>query len=321
MYRQFIFALATAAITSMTYAQEAWPSKVVTIVVPFSAGASNDAIARYLANRLGKKWNKNVIVENKPGAGGSVGSAQVARAQADGHTLLFMSSAFTTMAASNTPKELGFDAVAEIAPVAMVARAQLVLVTGPTVKAKNFAEFLPEAKSRPLFVATPGVNSASHFASEAFQMATGLKFDSVNYKGGNEAMLDVMAGRADVYFGTVASTTPFLKDGKMRAMSVLSADRATVLPDIPNVFEVGYKDAEFSFWWGMFAPIKTPQAIVDKVNADITALMGDAEGRKFLDNLGAGVSPMAVGAFKGVVSSEITRWTKVADRMKAQAKK
>ena len=107
----------------------------------------------------------------------------------------------------------------------------------------------------------------------------------------------------------------------MRAMSVLSADRATVLPDIPTVFEVGYKDAEFSFWWGMFAPIKTPQAIVDKVNADITALMGDAEGRKFLDNLGAGVSPMAVGAFKGVVSSEITRWTKVADRMKAQAKK
>jgi len=324
MRRQLIIALAAsaaAAFAPAVTAQEAYPSKVITLVVPFSPGASNDAIARYIATGLGKKWGKNIIVENKPGAGGSVGSAQVARAPADGHTLLFMSSAYTTMAATNTPKELGFDPVAEIAPVAMVARAQLVLVAGPTVKAKTFAEFSAEAKSRAMFVATPGINSAAHFASEAFQLATGLKFDSVNYKGGNEAMLDVMASRADVYFGSVASTMPFLKDNKMRAIAVMSAERSTSLPDTPNVFELGHKDAEFSFWWGMFAPAKTPQAIMDKVNTDVTALMAEPEGRKFMEGLGAGASPMPASAFKGVVTGEITRWTKVAERMKAQAKK
>jgi len=310
-----------AAVVPMAHAQEAWPARVVTLVVPFSPGASNDAIARYLAAGLGKKWGKTVIVENKPGAGGSIGSAQVARARADGHTLLFMSSAYTTMAATNTAKDLGFDAMADIQPLAMVARAQLILATGPTVKAKAFGEFMAEARSRPLFVAGTGVNSAAHFASEAFQMAVGLKFDAVQYKGGNEAMLDVMAGRADVYFGTVASTIPFLKDGKMRAMAVLSAERATALPDIPNVDELGYKDAEFSFWWGVFAPAKTPQSIVDKVNADIVAVMGEPEGRKFLDGLGADVSPMSVAAFKGIVTGEVTRWTKVAERMKAQQTK
>lgn len=319
--RKFLFALAATALLSTAFAQEPYPARNVTVVVPFSPGASNDTIARYLANGLSKKWGKSVVVENKPGAGGAIGSAQVARANADGYTLLFMSSAYTTMAATTTTKERGFDALADLVPTAMAARGQFVLVTGPSVKAKNFAEFLAEAKARPMFAATPGLNSGSHFAAEALNAAAGIKIDPVNYKGGNEAALDMMAGRVDTYIGSVTFSTPFIKDGKMKALAILSSDRSTALPDVPSIAELGYKDAEFSSWWGVFVPAKTPQAIIDKVNADINALMTSPEGAKFLEGLGASALPIAPPRFKEIVVSEVNRWSKLAEKMKAQAKK
>jgi len=203
----------------------------------------------------------------------------------------------------------------------MAARGQFVLVAGPSVKAKNFAEFIAEAKSRPMFVATPGLNSGSHFAAEALNAAAGLKMEPVNYKGGNEAGLDTMAGRADVYFGSVTYAAPFIKDGKLKALAIVSADRSTTLPDIPSIVEVGYKDAEFSSWWGVFVPGKTPAAISEKVNADINAVMTTPESVKFLEGLGASPLPMPAAKFTDTVVSEITRWTRLAEKMKMQQKK
>ncbi len=319
--RKYLVALAAIALLSTAFAQEPYPARPVTVVVPFSPGASNDTIARYLANGLSKKWGRPVVVENKAGAGGAIGSAQVARAAADGYTLLFMSSAYTTMAATTPTKELGFDALNDLQPTAMTARGQFVLVAGPSVKAKNMAEFIAEAKSRPMFVATPGLNSGSHFAAEALNAAAGLKLEPVNYKGGNEAALDMMAGRVDVYFGSVTFAAPFIKDGKMKALAIVSSDRSTVLPDIPSITEAGYKDAEFSSWWGVFTPAKTPASIVAKVNADVNAVMSAPEGVKFLEGLGANPNPMPAAKFKEIVTDEVGRWSKLSEKMKEPAKK
>jgi len=321
-YLMALAALASAAVTSFApfaAAQEPYPSRPVTMVVPFSPGASNDNIGRYLADGLSRKWGRPVVVENRAGAGGAIGSARVARSPADGYTLLFMSSAYTTLGATTSVKELGFDPLEELTPVAMAAQGQFVLVVGPSVKANTLAEFIAEAKSRPMFAGTPGPNSGSHLATEAFNASAGVNIDTVAYKGGNEAALDLMAGRVDMYIGSVAFAAPFIKGGKMRALAIVSPDRSSQLPGVPAITEGGLKDAEFSSWWGVFAPARMPPGMVDKLNADINAIMSTPESRKFLEGLGAEPYPIAPAKFKDLVVGEIGRWKKLGERMKAPA--
>ncbi len=319
--RKLLFTLAATALVSTALAQDPYPARTVTLVVPFSPGASNDTIARYLASGLAKVWGRSVIVENKAGGGSLIGSAQVARAAPDGYKLLFTSSAYTTLAATTTTKERGFDALTGLLPTAMAARGQFVLVAGSAVKAKNFAEFLAEAKSRPMFTATTGLNSGTHFAAEALNAAAGLHLEPVNYKGGTEAVIDLMAGRVDVYFGSVTFAAPFVKEGKMKALAILSADRATTLPDTPSISELGYNDAEFSSWWGVFVPANTSAAIIEKINADINAVMSAPEGVKFLEGLGATPNSMKATQFRQIVTDEVQRWSKLSEEMKKRSVK
>ncbi len=317
-----LLAIAIATLTgSGAIAQDNYPARQVTVVVPFSPGASNDIIGRHLAGTLAKRWGKPVVVENRPGAGSAIGVAYVARSAPDGHTLLFISSAYTTLVATAPTKDLGFDPARDILPAAMAALGEFIMTTGPSTKAANLTEFIAEAKTRGLFAGTTGINSGSHFAAEAFSAATGVNLDMVHYKGGNEAGADLVAGRVDAYFGTVAYAAPLVKQGRMKAMAIVSPSRSSLLPAIPTITEAGYKDAEFSSWWGVFVPGRTPAALVDRLNGDINTLMATAESRKFLEDIGAIPNAIPAAQFRTMVNEETERWKKLVEKIKAKEKK
>lgn len=317
--RKFLIALAAVAALTPAFAQDAASGRAVTMVVPFAAGASNDVMARFLARGLAKKWGRPVVVEIKAGAGGAIGTAHVSRSAPDGHTLLFTSSAYTTLVASAPLRERGFEP-SSLLPAAMVAQGQYVLVVGPTIKARNFAEFVAEAKARPLFAGTSGINGGAHLAAEALASAIGFNMEPVHYKGGSEAILDTAAGRTDFQLGSVSLNYPFIKEGKIRPLAIMNGERSPLLPDVPSIYEVGYKDAEFSAWWGVFVPARTPAAFVESLHADINAVMGTDEARKFLEGLGTSPSIMTSAQFRTQVTDETRRWSLLVNKMKPAGK-
>lgn len=312
---KLITSFLSCALMSVTLAGGAarasdYPKSTVTVVVPFSPGSAVDPAARFVAGALQDLWGVSVVVENKPGAGSTIGTGQVARSAPDGSVLLFTSAAFATTAAIY--KNLPYNPL-ELEPVAQASEASFIFTGSPKLKANTLAELIAESKERKLFLGTAGLGSGVHLAGELFVKAAGINSQTVHYKGGSEALLDLMAGRADIYVGTTVGIGSNVAEKSVKGFGVFGDRRASSIPDVPTTTELGLKGLEIGFWLGLFAPPGTPQEIVEKINADVTSVLQSPEALAFLEKTASVHKPMPPATFKEKLQNEIELWKGLAD--------
>jgi len=265
----------------------AWPARPVTVVVPFAPGGGTDIAGRLLAVRLGQKWGQTVVVDNRTGAGGVVGAELVAKTKPDGYTLLIGN--VGTQSINPSLYKLTYDADKAFAPISLFAELPFAFVVNPNLPAKTPKELVALAKAAPgkYTYASSGSGGSPHLTAEIFQQATGVKFVHVPYKGGGPAMSDLMAGHVDMLFASILETSGYVKTGKLRALAVTSAQRSPAMPEVPTLAELGVPNAESGSWVALLAPAGTPQALVDKIAADVKEAVATEDMRKALIAQGA----------------------------------
>jgi tripartite-type tricarboxylate transporter receptor subunit TctC len=301
------FALSTVPAHAQTY-----PDKPIHLIVPFTAGSATDVVARALAQPLSARLGQSVIVENKPGAGGTIGAAQVAKAAPDGYTLLVNSSAHTVNPAIYT--NLTFDTAKDLPAISLLALMPNVMIVSPAKGWKTVADLVKYAKDNPgkLNYASAGTGSGTHMNAEKFRIAAGFEGQHVPYRGTPEAVADTMNGRTDLYFSPVVGALSLIRDGRVQALAVGGPKRSSVLPDVPTTEEAGYKGSAYNFWVGMMAPAGTPPAVVAKLNAAVTAALNTPEVKERLSALGADASPTTPADFDKMIAAEIVENTAIA---------
>lgn len=302
--------IAAVLLSSASAWAQQFPTKPVTIVVPFPPGGSNDVFARSLGKCLSDGWKQPVVVDNRPGAGGMIGAAAVNRAPADGYTLLFISSSFTTGAAV---QQVPFDPVAGFVGVASVARGPMVLAVKNSVAAKSAAELVALARAQPgkLNFGSAGPGSINHFAAEQLAASAGIRMTHVPYKGMGPATADLIGGHIDVLIASAPSIMQHVKADKVRGLGVTSAAASPFVPGLEPVGSV-VKGYEVELWWGMLAPPATPAPLVSQVNGEVNRCLGTQELRDTFAKEGAEPWPQKAEQFGGVIKRDIERWKKVA---------
>jgi tripartite-type tricarboxylate transporter receptor subunit TctC len=293
-------------------AQAKFPGKPVTIIVPYPPGGSNDTFARELGKRLGDAWKVPVIIENRAGAGGSIGAAIVSKAPPDGYTLCLLSSSFTTNAAIQP--NLPFDPVAGFSPVAMVAKGPMLLTVANDLPVKSTLELFALARKNPgkLNYGSSGQGSTNHFATELLMDAAQIQMTHVPYKGMPPAVTDVIGGHVDVLIASAPSIYQHVKAGKVRGLGVTSLGPSQLVPDLPPVARTGVPTYSFELWWGILAPPKTAPEIVAQINADVNRILASPEIREVFMREGAEPVQMSADKFAATIKSEIEGWKKVA---------
>jgi tripartite-type tricarboxylate transporter receptor subunit TctC len=309
--RRMAVAAILAVAAGLAHAQ-AWPQKPIKIVVPYPPGGTSDILARAIAPGLQATLGQAVVIDNKPGATGNLGAELVAKSPPDGHTLLLADIGSLAISPSVFPA-LPFDPVKSFAPVIMVAYSPHLLAVHPSVPAKNVTELIAYAKANPnkLDFAISGVGGANHLAGIDFAMRSGIEWTYIPYKGGSQAITDVMAGQANILFNGMLATYPFVKEGKLKAIAISSAKRFAAAPDIPTVAEAGFPGFETGSWQGIVAAAGTPPEIVAKLHATVTAILATAEVKERLDKAGAELRPQSPAQFGAFIASERARWAKV----------
>ena len=289
-----------------------FPDRPVTIVVPFPPGGGTDAGARLIAQKLSTRWGQSVIVDNKAGASGMVGSEYVSRAKPDGYTLL-IGNIGTFSINPSLYKKMPYDPDKAFVPVSMIAELPYFLLVTPSMKANNVKEFIAFAKANPGAVtyASSGSGSGPHLAGEMFEKATGLDMMHVPYKGGGPAAADVMAGHVNMYFSTVLESIGSVKSGKLKALGASSLVRSPAMPELPTIAESGVPGFDAASWIGIAAPAGTPPALVDKIAADIKAVISEQDTKQTLIQQGATPMPLSPTAFKARIESDRIRYAKV----------
>jgi tripartite-type tricarboxylate transporter receptor subunit TctC len=294
-----------------------FPNRPLRIIMPFPAGTSvNDVLGRALAQRLSGPLGQQVIFDNRSGAAGTIGSQMVAKSPPDGYTLLLAVTGPMTIAPF-VYKKLGYDTLRDFTPVAMVALAPYILVVHPSVPARNMKELIALAKARPgeLLFASAGTGSTPHLCTELLMSMTGMKMTHVPYKGGTPAMIDTIAGQAQVNCTSVTNAAPFIKQGRIRAIGVTPIKRSVVLPEVPTLDEQGLKGFNVAQWMGIAAPAKTPPAIVQRLYQDIARVVNDPEYAKFIVQQGGEPALMGPEEFGALIRSELERWGKLVKAM------
>ncbi len=300
-------ALLTAVVlaSAPVHAQTAdYPSKVIKIIVPFTAGSATDIMARIVGERLTASMGQPVVIENRPGAGGTLGAAQVAKSEPDGYTLLVVSTGHVVNPAlyGNLP----YDTVADFAGVTPLASLPNMLVVAANSPFKTMAELIAAAKAKPgqLNYASAGVGSATHVNAEKFRALTGTQITHIPFKGTPETIVEVSSGRVDLMFTPVLASIPSIRENRMRALAVSTAKRSSALPDVPTVAEAGLPGFVFDFWIGLLAPAKTPRPIVNKLNAEVRKVLAQPDVLERLSKLGAEPMPMTPERFDSYVKEE-----------------
>ena len=306
-HHRLIIAVATALLSTAAVAQT-YPVKPIRMIVPYSPGGGADTSARIVARRLGETLGQPVVVENRTGGGGAIGAEFVAKSAADGYTLLFDASGIVINTAA---RKLPFDLQRELTPVSLVVTAPMVLVTPPDAPYKTVVEFVQYAKAsaNPVAIASSGAGSAQHFAAELLSATAGFPMLHVPYKGGAPAMTDVMGGQVGAYFANVASASGHIKAGKLRALGVTSAQRVATLPDVPTIAQSGVGGYNVAEWNAVFVPAKTPDAIVQRLAAEIASAVRQPDVRQSLEQLGLEPVGNTPEQFAGFVREEIAKWT------------
>jgi tripartite-type tricarboxylate transporter receptor subunit TctC len=293
------------ALAACNVVAQAWPVKALHAVVPVGAGSSTDIVHRIVLAQLSEQLGQPILVENRTGAGGVIGTAAVAKALPDGYTLLANGSAHTIAPALY--KNLSYDPVRDFAPVVAIGSTPSVLVVSPASGMKTAGDLVSAAKARPnaLNFSSVGIGTATHLSAERFVSSAGLQAVHVPFKGGAEAMTEVMAGRVDFFFGPVALVLPQIRDGKLVALAVNTAKRSPTLPDVPTLAEVGVRDAEYPIWFGLFAPAGTPRDVVDRLNGETLKALQAPKIRERLLALGVDAMPLSPGEFTAHVEREV----------------
>jgi tripartite-type tricarboxylate transporter receptor subunit TctC len=302
-----------AAFTTMAAAQADYPNRPVRLIIPFPPGGSNDVVGRMIGEQLGKQLGKQVVIDNRAGAGGVVGTEIASRAPPDGYTILVISLAH---AVNPWLYKLPYDPIKAFAPIGVMGSGPNVVAVNPQLPVQSIKELIALAKSKPgdLQYASAGIGSFQHLGGELFKLEAGIDMLHVPFKGGGPSMIDVIGGHTKVVFSSLVQTTPHLKSGKLRALGVGSKERNKVLPDVPSVAEAGVPSYEAVNWWGIVAPAGTPQPIIDKLHAALTAAQDTPEVEKQFGSEGAVVvkkSPTEFGAF---MVSEMNKWEQVVKK-------
>lgn len=302
--KRLLLVAALAAVQSAAHAQ-AWPAKPLRAIVPVGAGSSTDIVHRLVLEQLAAGLGQPIVVENRTGAGGTIGSAAVAKAEPDGYTLLANGSAHTIAPALY--KSLPYDAARDFVPVVAIGSSPSVLVVSPSKGITTAPALVAAAKARPgaLNFSSVGIGTATHLSAERFVTSAGIHVVHIPFKGGAEAMLDVIAGRVDFFFGPVALVLPHIRDGKLAGLAVNGHKRTPTLPDLPTLEEAGFRDAEYPIWFGLFAPARTPAAVVDKLNHETLRALRSPALREKLSGLGVEAMAMTPQEFKAHVDKEI----------------
>jgi len=314
MLRLFIVA-ALAAVAPLAWGQ-AYPTKPIKLVAPSTPGDAPDVIARLVADKLSLALGQTVVVENKPGAGGVVGSDAVAKAAPDGYTLIMGNAGSHGINAAVYAK-LPYDIQRDFAPVSQVAVAPNVMVINPSVPASNVAEFIAYAKSQPgkLSYASGGNGSSAHMSMELFKSMAGLDIQHIPYKGSSPALADVVGGQVVVFIGNMPPTVPLIKAGKLRALAVTTKARSALMPELPTIAEAGLPGFETVAWFGVFAPAGTPPEIVNRLSAEIGKIARSPEMREKLVAMGAEPVGGTPAEFKTVIDQDIAKWKPLAQKV------
>jgi tripartite-type tricarboxylate transporter receptor subunit TctC len=298
----------------------AFPDKPVRFVVGFTPGGPSDILARAVGQKLGERWGQQVVVENRPGAGGNLAAEVVAKSAPDGYTWLLGNN---SILATNHAlyKKLSYDPLKDFAPVALVAVQPNILVVHPDVKASSLGELIALAKQSPgkLNYASSGAGAAAHLAGELFKSMAGVDIVHVPYKGAQPALTDLIAGHAQLMFATSASVIPYMKAGRLRALAVTTAQRSPSVPELPTVAEAGLPGFEATTWHGVVVPAATPAAVVQQLNRDINAALKEKDLSERLAGLGAEVLTGTPQDFADYIAREIPKWTKVVKDSGAKA--
>jgi tripartite-type tricarboxylate transporter receptor subunit TctC len=297
---------------SRTAGAQAYPVRPVHMIVPLTAGSAADILARRLAQKMGESWGQTVVVENRPGAGTTLGADVVAKAAPDGHTLLMNSAAFAVSAAIY--QKLPYDPLKDFAPVSQVAAAPIVVVVAPSLGVKSIKDLIALAKAQPgqINFGSSGVGSSTHFAGEQLKLAAGLNVVHVPYKGPSEALLDTTTGRIQYCPSPLVPALPFINDGKLLALGVTTAQRSPTLPHVPTVAEAGLPGYEYQDWWGVFAPAATPRAVVDRISNEIARALKLPDVTDQLQSQGAEARPSTPDEFTSFVRAKIEAARQVA---------
>ena len=293
-------------------AQDAWPGKPIRLVVPFTPGGVTDTSGRLIAEYLGKRLGQQIIVDNKPGASGNIGTSLVKTAAPDGYTLLLGFDG-TMVINPHVFARTPFDTATDFAAVGKIGDAILILVANPDVPVKTLPDVIALSKTQQggLSFGTSGTGGTPHIAGELLKARTGANLTHVPYKGGGQAMTDVLGGTIPLVYTAVAGAYGHVKSGKLRAIAVSSAQRATALPDVPTFIESGVPDFVVNSWVGIFAPAKTPPAIVTRLNTELNAVLNDATVREKLRLMGIEASPGTAEQFNSEVKRDLARYGQV----------
>jgi tripartite-type tricarboxylate transporter receptor subunit TctC len=303
--KRILTLLAATLIATGAFAQANWPTKPIRMIVPFTAGSVTDIIGRTVAESMSRSVGQPVLIENKPGAGGTIGAAQVAKSDPDGYTLLIHSSGHALNPAIYP--NLPYDTLKDLTGVTPLASVPNVLVVSPARGWKSVADLIAAAKAKPgaLNYASAGTGSATHMNAEKFKLRAGIDAQHVPFKGTPEAMTDVIGGRDDWFFAPLSPALPLIKDGKLQALAVSSAQRSPALPDVPTTIEAGVPGSDYTLWVGMIVPSATPAPIVKRLHDEVIKALATPEVKARLATLGADAMPMEPAAFNNYIKAEV----------------
>lgn len=320
--RRFV-SLAACVVATFAFATPAsaqtWPSGPVTIVVPFTPGTGIDIIARALGTRLAEKWGQPVVVDNKPGASGNIGTEIVARANPDGHTLLMQVN--TLVMNVSLMKSVPYDPVRDFEPVSLTAWGALMLVAHPSLNVATVAELVRAAKAAPgkISYGSPGVGTPHHMSMELFRSVSGVELLHVPYKGTAGAVNDLLGGQVQTMFLPVHVGLQHVKAGKLRALAIGSPQRSTLAPEVPTLKEAGVDGVEVDMWYGLFAPRGTPKDLVGRLNGELAALIGSPQLAGFFAGQGLVPATSTPGELRALVEKDLAKWATVVRQAKISA--
>ena len=300
-----------ALFASLAASAQNWPDKPIRIIVPFTAGSGTDIIARTIAEPMSRSLGQPIVIENRPGAGGTLGAGLVAKSAPDGYTLLVHSAGH--VANSSIYSQLPYDTLKDFAGVTPLASLPNVLIVAPSKGFKTVGDLVKKARANPgaLNYGSAGNGSATHMNAEIFRLSAKFDAQHVPYKGTPEAMTETATGRIDFFFAPMSSALPLIKDGRLQALAVGTAQRSPLLPDVPTTVEAGYPQSDYVFWVAMLAPAATPRPIIDRLNAEALKALASPEIKEKLALLGAEPMPMSPAAFDAFLKTETARMAQV----------
>lgn len=306
--------LSAAAFVSDPASAQNWPTRNITAIIPFAAGNANDLAARIVLEQLSRQVGQTIVIDNRPGAGGTTGVGAAARAEPDGHTILVHSSSFS--AAYVTHKSLPYDTLADFTAVSPFGAQPSVLVAAPSKGFKTAGELIAAAKAKPgaMNYASAGIGAASHLTAEKFRLAAGISAQHIPFRGPVEALTEVMAGRIDYYFLPISPALPLIRDKKVIALAVSSPQRAPDLPEVQTVSEAGLKNADYVFWNGLFVSVKTPADIVNRLHQETQKALAEPSVRERLAKIGVQTMSMSPQEFDRYFKADVADTDKLAQQ-------